>query len=188
MYIKQPGCFSSTDPTLVYKLHKAIYGLKQAPRSWFFKLSQTLNHMGFIASKSVCSLFIKFSNNYIIIILIYVDDIIITGSSTNVIQEFIHNLCQFFYSRGLGQAALLHWNWSDLAKWWRSSPISKQIHCRSSLTSKDVWLQTSTNSYDIYHSSNTWWLHCFWRPSYILLHCWWSTIYPYNSSRIVLCC
>ena len=56
VYMQQPPRFTSHDSSFVCKLHKSIYGLKQAPRSWFFKLSDTLQRMGFNASKSDYSL------------------------------------------------------------------------------------------------------------------------------------
>ena len=79
VYMQQPSSFSSTDSTLVCKLHKAIYGLKQAPRSWFPKLSNILISLGFHSSKSDSSLFLRFTPNDTLIILIYVNDIIVTG-------------------------------------------------------------------------------------------------------------
>jgi len=80
VYMQQLPDFSSPDSTLVCKLHKAIYGLKQAPRSWFLKLSNTLISMGFHSSKSDSSLFLRFTPNGTLIILIYVDDIIVIGT------------------------------------------------------------------------------------------------------------
>jgi len=82
VYMHQPPGFVLDNPLLVCKLHKALYGLKQAPRSWFQKLSNTLHTFGFHAIKSDSSLFVQFHPSYTIFILIYVDDIIITGSSS----------------------------------------------------------------------------------------------------------
>jgi len=78
VYMQQPPGFVSKDSTLACKLTKAIYGLKQASRSWFHKLSQTLFSFGFTPTKSDPSLFTMFSNSFIVFILIYVDDTIIT--------------------------------------------------------------------------------------------------------------
>ena len=80
---------------------KAIYGLKQTPRSWFQKLTSTLETFGFHSTNSDNSLFVKFHNSYTIFILIYVDDIIITRSSTHEIQALIQKLGSFFALKDL---------------------------------------------------------------------------------------
>ena len=97
VYMAQPpGFVSYAHPQHVCKLNKAIYGLKQAPRSWFQKLHHTLTQMGFQSSKSDSSLFIKFWDGNVLLILIYVDDILIIGNSSNVIQKFIFSLQTVF--------------------------------------------------------------------------------------------
>jgi len=89
-------------PIHVCKLHKSLYGLHQAPRSWFFKLSTKLLSLGFRESKADPSLFVLQKFNYVIYILIYVDDILITGSSASVINNFIHSLQTTFFVKDLG--------------------------------------------------------------------------------------
>jgi len=80
-YMQQPPGFTSTDPHLIFHLQKAIYGLKQAPRSWFLKSSNALKHLGFHSTISDNSLFIKFASSHTLFVLVYVDYILITGSS-----------------------------------------------------------------------------------------------------------
>jgi len=106
VYMHQPPRFSSTDSSLVCRLNKAIYGLKQAPQSWFQNLSTTLVRMGFSSSKSDISLFTHFTPTDTIFLLVYVDDIIITGSSKPLVQDFIHNLNITF---GLKDLVPLHY-------------------------------------------------------------------------------
>ena len=81
--MKQPiGFISSTAPTHVCKLNKSLYGLKQSPRAWHNKLSNCLLQWGFSSSKSDTSLFVLYFGSSITILLIYVDDIIVTGSDS----------------------------------------------------------------------------------------------------------
>jgi len=69
---------------LVCRINKAIQGLKQAPRSWFLKLSATLFSLGFHFAKSDSSLFIRFQKDITLLVLIYFNDIIITGNNFHV--------------------------------------------------------------------------------------------------------
>lgn len=104
VYMTQPQGF--TDPNFsshVCKLKKALYGLKQAPRAWFSLLSQCLTSFGFIASKANPSLFIaKQASNTISIILVYVDDILITGNNSNFTTSVINQLKSKFAMKELG--------------------------------------------------------------------------------------
>ena len=76
-----PGLEDMVKPGNVLRLKKAIYGLKQSPRAWYHKLSTTLNGRGFVKSQADHSLFTLTSKQGIVVILVYVDDIIITGSN-----------------------------------------------------------------------------------------------------------
>jgi len=86
VFMTQPPSFEVADKSLVCKLNKAIYGLKQAPRQWFDRLKSTLLQFGFIGSKSDSSLFIFHQQMHVVYLLVYVDDIILTGSSPSLIQ------------------------------------------------------------------------------------------------------
>jgi Reverse transcriptase (RNA-dependent DNA polymerase) len=82
-----PGHKNESDSSLVCKLKKAIYGLKQSPRAWYAKLSFSLLKINFVKSTTDSSMFIKHSQNITTIILVYVDDIIITGNSNEDITR-----------------------------------------------------------------------------------------------------
>ncbi|KAL0541239.1 hypothetical protein IC582_021281 [Cucumis melo] len=73
-------------PNHVCKLNKSLYGLKQASCAWFERLSNYLMTLGFNCCHSDPSLFILQQPNVIIIMLIYVDDIIITKNYPQAIQ------------------------------------------------------------------------------------------------------
>lgn len=82
VYMKQPqGFVNSSCPSYVCKLVKSLYGLKQAPRAWNDKFTTYLLDIGFETSLSDSSLFVK-KDGIHVVILLYVDDIIITGSSS----------------------------------------------------------------------------------------------------------
>jgi histone deacetylase 1/2 len=103
VYMRQPPGFeSSSHPGFVCKLDKAIYGLKQAPRAWYSRLSSKLIDLGFKASKSDMSLFIYSKGDVVIFMLIYVDDIIVTGNSMDAILALLRNLKQDFALKDLG--------------------------------------------------------------------------------------
>ena len=85
VYMAQPSGFVNRDnPTHVCKLKKVIYGLKQAPRAWYLELRQFLIESGFTNSHADTSLFILHSDDITIYLLVYVDEIIITGTNTNM--------------------------------------------------------------------------------------------------------
>jgi hypothetical protein len=80
--MEQPPCYvDQTHPNLVYRLKKALYGLKQTPRAWSNKIGQYLVTSGFQTSNVDFSLYVKKTDHGIVIIVIYVDDFIITRNS-----------------------------------------------------------------------------------------------------------
>ncbi|KAM2102749.1 hypothetical protein ACFX1T_000977 [Malus domestica] len=106
VYMKQPqGFVNSQLPTHVCKLVKSLYGLKQAPRAWNEKFTSFLQAIGFEASLSDSSLFVKTDGVHVVILLLYVDDIILTGSSTSLIQSVITTLSEVFYLKDMGRLA-----------------------------------------------------------------------------------
>ena len=61
-------------------LRKSLYGLKQSPRAWFGKFSEVIQEFGMNKSKVDHSVFYRQSANGIIFLVVYVDDIVITGN------------------------------------------------------------------------------------------------------------
>jgi len=105
VYMQQPPGFVNTAlPTHVCRLHKSLYGLKQAPRAWYMQLSDFLMTIGFRASKVDTSLFILNGTHDICYLLVYVDDIIITGNNSELIHRLITLLNLEFKLRNLGYA------------------------------------------------------------------------------------
>ena len=73
-------------PSYACRLNKALYGLKQAPRAWHDRLKGSLLNLGFFMSKSDTSLFLQHIEHDILLVLIYVDDILITGSNSQLVE------------------------------------------------------------------------------------------------------
>ena len=68
------------------RLHRALYGIKQASRAWFAKFSSTISQHGFSASLYDSTLFFQHSDYDITFLLLYVDDMIITGDDVQGID------------------------------------------------------------------------------------------------------
>uniref|UniRef100_A0A803Q9W1 Integrase catalytic domain-containing protein n=1 Tax=Cannabis sativa TaxID=3483 RepID=A0A803Q9W1_CANSA len=103
VYMQQPPGFEIPGQEhLVCKLNKALYGLKQAPQAWFDKLHQCLLSFGFVSSKSDHSLFINHSETSTTLVLVYVDDILITGSDLAMVDNLVAALNTRFSLRDLG--------------------------------------------------------------------------------------
>lgn len=96
------GFVNPKRPTHVCKLHKSIYGLKQAPRAWFQRLSSLIEDLGFQGSKVDPSLFTYNKKGVRLILLIYVDDIIITGNNMDHLHSLIRKLSTKFAIKDLG--------------------------------------------------------------------------------------
>jgi Reverse transcriptase (RNA-dependent DNA polymerase) len=98
-----PGHKNTSNPSLVCRLKKTIYGLKQSPRAWYANLSFSLLKNNFIKSTADSSMFIKHSQNTTIIVLVYVDDIIITGNDNEEIKRVKKCLKDEFDIKDLGK-------------------------------------------------------------------------------------
>lgn len=97
VYVSQPPGFIDPDrPHHVCRLKKALYGLKQAPRAWYQELKTFLGQMGCYNSVADTSVFIYIQGAHVLYILVYVDDIIITGSSLSMVSACIHVLSSRF--------------------------------------------------------------------------------------------
>ena len=101
VYMQPPPGFSSSS-TQVCRLRRALYGLKQAPRAWYAKFSSTISDLGFSASAYDSALFIRQSSHGIALLLLYVDDMIITGDDAHGISALKDFLHRHFEMKDLG--------------------------------------------------------------------------------------
>jgi hypothetical protein len=87
VYIEQPQGFEvHSRDTHVCRLKKSLDGLKQAPRAWYARIDSYLMRLGFSKSHADPNLYYKVVNNAPVILLLYVDDLFLTGEESLIIQ------------------------------------------------------------------------------------------------------
>ncbi|GKB98076.1 ribonuclease H-like domain-containing protein [Tanacetum coccineum] len=103
VYMHQPPGFVDPDrPDYVCHLHRSLYGLKQASHAWFQCFASYATRVGFQHSKTDSSLFVFHRGSNISYLLLYVDDIILTTSSSAFLQCIIASLHSEFAMTNLG--------------------------------------------------------------------------------------
>jgi histone deacetylase 1/2 len=103
VYMSQPPGFEDLQhPHLVCKLYKSLYGLKQVPRAWNDRFTQFLPSLGFATTYSDSSLFVKHVGHEIVVLLLYMDDIILTESASGAIIQVIKAFTIEFDIKDLG--------------------------------------------------------------------------------------
>nr|XP_016510923.1 PREDICTED: uncharacterized protein LOC107828175 [Nicotiana tabacum] len=104
VYIHIPQGFASHgESKKVCKLYKSLYRLKQAPRQWNMKLTEVLLQMGFKQSHYDYTLFIREANGDAVIILMYLDDLLITGNNDKSLHDTRTQLQKKFKMKDLGE-------------------------------------------------------------------------------------
>jgi hypothetical protein len=87
IYIEQPdGLVIHEKESHVCRLKKALYGLKQAPRSWYVRIDGHLMSLGFNKSVVDPNLYYKTVNGEALILVLYVDDLFLTGTESLIIE------------------------------------------------------------------------------------------------------
>ena len=84
------------------KLRKSIYGLKQARRQWHAKLLAIISELGFVQSKLDYALFVHLKGSSFTALLVYVDDILITGNDAQCVTDLKKILDTKFGIKDLG--------------------------------------------------------------------------------------
>ncbi|GJV14884.1 ribonuclease H-like domain-containing protein [Tanacetum coccineum] len=102
VYMSLPPGFDNQKEK-VCKLNKSLYGLKQAPRKWNAKLTMDLIENDFVKTMFDYSLFTKRSGHVFVALLVYVDDIVITGNNLSKLEKFKVYLKSKFQIKDLGK-------------------------------------------------------------------------------------
>ncbi|GAU16044.1 hypothetical protein TSUD_339150 [Trifolium subterraneum] len=103
VYVDQPPGYSK-DIGKVYKLRKALYGLKQAPRAWYSKIESYFLQEKFEKCPHEHTLFVKKEGKEdILIVSLYVDDLIFTGSNKKMFETFKNSMKSKFSMTDLGK-------------------------------------------------------------------------------------
>ncbi|KAG7640275.1 Zinc finger CCHC-type superfamily [Arabidopsis suecica] len=104
VYIEQPpGFIEEKEEGKVLKLHKALYGLKQAPRAWYGRIDGYFIKNGFERSINDAAFYVKKTSKEILVVSLYVDDIIVTGSNVKEIERFKEEMKNEFEMTDLGE-------------------------------------------------------------------------------------
>lgn len=123
---------------------------QQAPRAWFHKFRSCFSQLGFLSSKSDPSLFLDRSSNAVVGLLVYVDDILITGSDSHLVALFDSSTQCLLCARRSWSHALLsgHRGCSLLGLY---SSFSNEVHSQHPFQSQnDGWCSP------MYHSNGSW--------------------------------
>ncbi|GJT03670.1 ribonuclease H-like domain, reverse transcriptase, RNA-dependent DNA polymerase [Tanacetum coccineum] len=106
VYVTQPeGFIKRNDNGKVYRLIKALYGLRQAPRAWNIKLDNTLKSLDFKKCALEQAIYTRTERDSILLVGVYVDDLIITGTPKKEIDKFKDQMKEIFEMSDLGLLA-----------------------------------------------------------------------------------
>jgi hypothetical protein len=96
------GFVDPMQPDWVWCLNKSLYGLKHAPQAWYNRFTMYLLTLGFVEVRSDTSLFVFHHGTDTVYLLLCVDDIVLTTSSTTLLQHTISALKREFTMKYLG--------------------------------------------------------------------------------------
>ncbi|GKA15748.1 putative RNA-directed DNA polymerase [Tanacetum coccineum] len=87
----------------VCKLNKALYGLKQSPRAWFGRFSKFMKGIGYKQSDADHTLFVKNNEGKVTALIVYVDDMVVTGDDEDEMNKLKDVLGAEFELKDLGK-------------------------------------------------------------------------------------
>ena len=103
VFMQLPPGFDKHPSGDVCRLKKALYGLKQSPRAWFGRFSKAMKEKDYRQAHSDHTMFYKHNKEgKIAILIVYVDDIVMTGSDESELTELKEFLAKQFEIKDLG--------------------------------------------------------------------------------------
>ena len=106
LYVEQPEGFTVMNKNgekLVGKLNKSLYGLKQSGRNWYSMLHSYLLKLNFVQSLADPCVYTRHSKNEITILIVWVDDIIVSSNSLSIVDDIKKCLSDKFKMKDLGE-------------------------------------------------------------------------------------
>ena len=106
IYVEQPEGFAKKEKEhLAYKLKRSVYGLKRTSRQWYLRFSDTITSFEFKKNTVDQCIYLKVSENKFIILVLYVDDILLTCNDLDLLHETKGYLAKNFKMIDLGEAS-----------------------------------------------------------------------------------
>jgi hypothetical protein len=101
IYMEKPQGFMQ-DSSLVYRLKKSLYGLKQALRAWYAKMDSYLLSQNIVHCKLNTDVYMLRTTDSLLLLIMYVDDLLITSCSTSAIAAVKRILHDRFLMMDMG--------------------------------------------------------------------------------------
>lgn len=108
IYMEQPEGFKAKgQEQKVCKLIRSLYGLKQAPKQWHEKFDSVMISNGFHINECDKCVYVKQTGQAVVMVCLYVDDMLILGSSIEIIKTTKKMLSNNFDMKDLGIADVI---------------------------------------------------------------------------------
>lgn len=98
-----PGLDTSVD--MVLRLIKAVYSTKQGGWVWYEEICQTFRNMGYTRTSANHAVFIHTCDNIFSIIILYVDDLMLSSTCLKAMLEDKDFLMKHYLMTDLGEAS-----------------------------------------------------------------------------------
>jgi hypothetical protein len=105
IYMKIPEGLAAKDGCDCVRLDKALYGLKQSGRQWWLELGSKLELLGFKRLDSDWGMYTRQGANGLVTMLVYVDDLLISGRSKAELQKVIADLSKHWKVAEMGEVS-----------------------------------------------------------------------------------